>query len=524
MRLFLSHSSRDKALLREIKSHFPGWLSAWLDEERLLFGSDLSISLRDAINTDVDYVILFLGDEAVRSEWIQREIKWALVREEEVNRVFLLPVLLTDMRDRLHELGLSGRLTLQIGDFTKESTRALADKIVNQIAGWLSERLTVEERSYPTPTSRADDFTNLVGVLASNLNSTPKEWRDHVETILLRPFLHQTAQSRRGEIPLTASQYYQSILREIRATKEGTLILAVSTLSSSLWNENVSQIDYARRNVEAIERGTTIRRLFVLPEHGEEQFREMIFSQADSGIEVRVANGKLLAHVSDLEDLVLFEDASGLRGYVSHPSIDGPGRIRSGKLVIAPELTDRMRMAFVDGWDMAVDHDDFFRAIGAKPELMEPSEPPGLLLEALSLAQPVVTCEEAANARGILLKAELKTLILDTSTGLIAAHLPGDGVLSLAKVKDYLESEQAYLADPETLLRMGLSAGTVCALLEPVWSLPHLISRRVFDLDEMMTNNGTKTGYFVFDPAILTHANNIRVGEFEKHRVVHEIG
>jgi prolyl-tRNA editing enzyme YbaK/EbsC (Cys-tRNA(Pro) deacylase) len=75
-------------------------------------------------------------------------------------------------------------------------------------------------------------------------------------------------------------------------------------------------------------------------------------------------------------------------------------------------------------------------------------------------------CEEAAAAKGVHLFKELKTLIVETSSGLIAVHLPGDARLSLRAVKVFLEAEEAYVADPETLLGLGLSPGTVSAILD----------------------------------------------------------
>ena len=114
MFVFFSHSSRDKALVRELKGYFPPWLTVWIDEERLLFGSDLELSLKNAINENVDYVVLFLGREAVDSPWVRREIEWSLAREDILGRTFLLPVLLIDVRDRMHELGLDVELLLRL--------------------------------------------------------------------------------------------------------------------------------------------------------------------------------------------------------------------------------------------------------------------------------------------------------------------------------------------------------------------------------------------------------------------------
>jgi prolyl-tRNA editing enzyme YbaK/EbsC (Cys-tRNA(Pro) deacylase) len=122
------------------------------------------------------------------------------------------------------------------------------------------------------------------------------------------------------------------------------------------------------------------------------------------------------------------------------------------------------------------------------------------------LGRPVISCEDAAAARSVPLKNEIKTLILETSTGLIAAHLRGDNMISLRSVKDVLQTEQAKLASPGTLRDIGLSPGTVSAVLEPVWSLPNLIDRAVVALEFVTTNNRTTTGYFRFNPKVLLAA------------------
>jgi len=40
-----------------------------------------------------DFVIIFLGREAMTSEWVRRECEWALERKKQIGRVFFLPVL-----------------------------------------------------------------------------------------------------------------------------------------------------------------------------------------------------------------------------------------------------------------------------------------------------------------------------------------------------------------------------------------------------------------------------------------------
>ena len=38
MKIFLSHSSRDQALVREVKELLPSFLNSWLDEDSLCWG------------------------------------------------------------------------------------------------------------------------------------------------------------------------------------------------------------------------------------------------------------------------------------------------------------------------------------------------------------------------------------------------------------------------------------------------------------------------------------------------------
>jgi prolyl-tRNA editing enzyme YbaK/EbsC (Cys-tRNA(Pro) deacylase) len=515
MRIFLSHSSRAKPWVRQITDHFPPWIKTWVDEDQLLFGSELAPSLREAINAEADYVVLFFDRDAADSKWVKREVAWALEREEQLDRTFVLPVLLEDIRERLEEVGLAGRVTVNLPDFGPGSPRLLAERLVNHIGGWMSQRLA----SMPVRTSSrvgADELSTLGKDIVSLVDEIPAPWRNQVASLLMQPFVVDLAASRIGNIPLTPAQYYQRILAEMAHADSSYRILAVSTLSSDLWNRDSDQTRYAAENLDAASRGARIRRLFILPEARASSFAETIRRQGEAGINARVASTTLLAHTPDLQDFVLFENAEGARAYVSQPSIDGSRSIRYGMLVVSEHTLAKTRSTFEAAWDLASAPKTFFDAERSEAAGPEAPVAPGKRLRAYYLRTPVVTCEEAASARNVPLANELKTLLLQTHNGLVAAHLPGDGMLSLRKVKSRLESAEAYLADPEDLLDLGLSAGTVSAVLDPVWSMPHLVSRRLLTLDAVTTNNGTRTGYFKFDPAVLTEATDVIVDDFEK--------
>ena len=132
------------------------------------------------------------------------------------------------------------------------------------------------------------------------------------------------------------------------------------------------------------------------------------------------------------------------------------------------------------------------------------------------LTEPVITCKEAAKAKGIPLNDELKSIILTTIKGYIVVHLLGGSMVSLRKVKKALNIKNAHLASKKELYAIGLEPGTICAVKNPTWELTHLISRQVLEKDMVSTNNGTKCAYIVFNPAVLLKAKTVIVGDFVK--------
>jgi prolyl-tRNA editing enzyme YbaK/EbsC (Cys-tRNA(Pro) deacylase) len=143
-------------------------------------------------------------------------------------------------------------------------------------------------------------------------------------------------------------------------------------------------------------------------------------------------------------------------------------------------------------------------------------QPPGLTLPAYDLNRAVITCLQAADAKGIPLRNELKTIILETTVGVYVVHVPGDRQVSLRKIKTFLKARQVCLASPEYLRTKRLSPGTVCPVLDPVWGLLHLVSSLVLDLEFVSTNNGTPSMFFLFSPKLLLAAQNVKVGDFTK--------
>lgn len=134
MQIFLSHSSKQKPLVREIKKNLPEHLDAWIDEERLLIGDNLRVSLETVIKTDTDYLLIFLDDDASESAWVRDELRWALQAEKTSDRTIVLPVLLDDaFPDAIDDVELQNRKYLKLKDFHESSVRALAESITSEL-------------------------------------------------------------------------------------------------------------------------------------------------------------------------------------------------------------------------------------------------------------------------------------------------------------------------------------------------------------------------------------------------------
>lgn len=134
MRIFLSHSSKQKPLVREIKEGLPDHLAVWLDEQKLLFGDSIPDSIETTIKASTDYVLLFVDEAAAASDWVQRELLWTLEAEREHNRTILLPVAIEEgALPKLLTPPLDDRKYLKLHDYHSPSVRALSTEIASEL-------------------------------------------------------------------------------------------------------------------------------------------------------------------------------------------------------------------------------------------------------------------------------------------------------------------------------------------------------------------------------------------------------
>jgi hypothetical protein len=117
-RVFLSHSSQDKAFTRRLSDDLKrNGAKVWLDEAALEPGSRWKQQLDRAI-VDNDFVIAVLTPVSIESTWVRYEIHRALAHGEREGRVKLIPLL-------LERCNVPPELTrLQLVDFSRRGSYA----------------------------------------------------------------------------------------------------------------------------------------------------------------------------------------------------------------------------------------------------------------------------------------------------------------------------------------------------------------------------------------------------------------
>jgi len=134
MQIFLSHSHKQKPLVREVVRNLPKYIGTWIDEQKLLFGDDMSLSLESAIKSDTDYVLVFIDEYAATSAWVAKELEWVLEAERTHNRIILLPIVLDESAiHKIVNVEIQKRKYLSLKDYSETSIRALSDAITSEL-------------------------------------------------------------------------------------------------------------------------------------------------------------------------------------------------------------------------------------------------------------------------------------------------------------------------------------------------------------------------------------------------------
>jgi hypothetical protein len=97
MRVFLCHSSKDKPLVYELaKVLVRNQVRPYLDVWEFRGGESLAERIAAAIVTESDYLIAVISRNSINSAWVRQELRYAVAREVEHGKTFVIPVLVED--------------------------------------------------------------------------------------------------------------------------------------------------------------------------------------------------------------------------------------------------------------------------------------------------------------------------------------------------------------------------------------------------------------------------------------------
>lgn len=147
MQIFYSHSKRQKPLAREIAENLGKRFKSWIDEDQINLGDELNLTIASAVSDQVDILLLLLCRDAASSEFVKKEVDWALERESALGYNFLHVVVIdSDVLNDPHWSFVRNRKYLELRGFEEADVDALGDKLRDQLVVWLMRRLAAQKK------------------------------------------------------------------------------------------------------------------------------------------------------------------------------------------------------------------------------------------------------------------------------------------------------------------------------------------------------------------------------------------
>lgn len=163
-RVFISHSSGDKDFVRLVTTELRDRaIDAWFDKEQILVGDDVLEKLGEGLQT-MDFLVFVVSRKALRSRWVDRELKFAARKEIENKQILILPFIIDDT--------LSTKLPWYIQHLRPgrvspdlEGARSIAESITARIARRAKEMGSADlERPVPSKDPAVDRIISRVGL------------------------------------------------------------------------------------------------------------------------------------------------------------------------------------------------------------------------------------------------------------------------------------------------------------------------------------------------------------------------
>lgn len=206
MKVFISHSSRDKSFVRFLKdSLLANSIDTWLDEDQLELGDSLVTKLQDALD-DSSHLLIVLSPASIDSDWVQFELKKALINSKTGLMNKIIPIKYRDCKvpDELQDL--------IYGDLSNEVVLPVENKIKFISDGFEGVFLRIIRAIKNS--SKQIDKSEKEEIIKS-IKSSEKEVEQHAKSV------HRGNYKLIGYNTLESRQKYQNLIAKKTGVKDG---------------------------------------------------------------------------------------------------------------------------------------------------------------------------------------------------------------------------------------------------------------------------------------------------------------
>ena len=93
MKIFLSYSTKDEQIVKNVTKLMPFGVDPWIDHKKISGGSFLSNKIKQGIK-EADIFFIFISQDAINSKWVLDELNWALEKEKKLKYDYIVPIVL----------------------------------------------------------------------------------------------------------------------------------------------------------------------------------------------------------------------------------------------------------------------------------------------------------------------------------------------------------------------------------------------------------------------------------------------
>ncbi|RPJ56133.1 MAG: toll/interleukin-1 receptor domain-containing protein [Dehalococcoidia bacterium] len=195
--VFISHAGPDKVQANELYNLLLKFgIKAHLDQKELQFGDNVITWINDSIQ-ESDYLLVLLSTTSIDRYWVKTEWSAALMKEADLRRTFVIPVVLPGLKDDQLPALLRSKLFVDLRNDKESQLLQLVNRLKQD------EQIVKDHGRLPTPAS------------LSTQESISSNFKENNEWISVLIYSNRFGKVFRFSVPKSATpSYLLSMLRE----------------------------------------------------------------------------------------------------------------------------------------------------------------------------------------------------------------------------------------------------------------------------------------------------------------------